>query len=495
MAPEKILREDFLTLKKVEHEISACAMLESLFPTSVFSPGSAAYTAESQAIWSQAAWLWPSCVFVPSSPKELARGLKTLAHTKTPFAIRSGGNMPVKGHASIDGGVLIAMSRLNEMTLVPTPNDFDVPYLRAGSAHTWKEIYEHLDPHDLFVIGGRVVSVGTSLILGGGISYFSGTHGWAANNVINFEVVLANGTIVNANKSTNMDLFWALKGGSNNFGIVTRYDMVTHEGGLMWGGAVAWDPVNTPAFLDAQTKFMLPGGGSDDPKAALMSNIEVNAGGAVSSGAMLLYHGDVADPPVFGDFLKITPMFTTLGVHKFATLVAPTSIYGARDKRSLFSSTSLKIDPLTMKIVHDEVVSTAKTMLGNVDCSVGAGVQPVTHNFLQAAKDLGGDPMDLDPEKGSFCVVLLYAYWFQAEDDTLLNAWAEATVNAIERRTKQTGLYYPFTFLNDAGGNQKPLETYGYGKSLPRLRELSKKYDPDGVFQTLVSGFKLGMEF
>lgn len=260
-------------------------------------------------------------------------GLSILARNKTPFAVRSGGHMPAKGHASSEEGILIAMSRLDMITLAAAANEFNVPYLMCGPAHTWKNIYNFLEPHNLIAIGGRVASVGTSLILGGGISYFSNTYGWAANNVVNFEVVLADGSVVNANKNVNPDLFWALKGGSNNFGVITRYDVRVYDAKTMWGGAVAWNSSKTAEFMNAQTQYMLPGGGSDDAKAGIMSNIEIDATGSVTSGAMLVHQDSVTTPSAFEPFMKIAPTFSTLGPQKFAHLIAPTDIYGARDKR------------------------------------------------------------------------------------------------------------------------------------------------------------------
>ena len=270
---------------------------------------------------------------MPDNASVLATGIAILSEAKTPFAVRSGGFMPVIGHASIDNGVLIATSHLNELSLVSAPNDLGATYLRAGAGLSWGQIYDYLEPHDLMVVGGRVSPMGTSLLLGGGISYFSSMRGWAANNVVNFEVVLANGTLVNANKNSNPDLFWALKGGSNNFGVVSRYDLMTYPCSLVWGGAVAWDAANTPLFQEAQASFMLPGGGIEDRRAGLMSNIEVSAEGQVTSGAMLVFDGQDASPSAFGNFTSITPAFSTLGIQKLATLLAPTAAYGGRDKR------------------------------------------------------------------------------------------------------------------------------------------------------------------
>lgn len=72
----------------------------------------------------------------------------------------------------------------------------------------------------------------------GGLSYFSYSRGFICDDVVNYEVVLANGDIVNANSECNQDLFTALKGGGNNFGIVTRFDVQAFDQGEMWGGKV-----------------------------------------------------------------------------------------------------------------------------------------------------------------------------------------------------------------------------------------------------------------
>lgn len=101
----------------------------------------------------------------------------------------------------------------------------NVASLQPG-AH-WRDIYTNLlDKHNVTVTGGRDGDVGVGgFLLGGGIAYYTGTNGFGCDTVVNFEVVLANGTIVQANVHENADLFKVLKGGGPNFGIVTRFDV------------------------------------------------------------------------------------------------------------------------------------------------------------------------------------------------------------------------------------------------------------------------------
>jgi hypothetical protein len=89
----------------------------------------------------------------------------------------------------------------------------------------------------------------------GGISFFSPRDGFACDSITNMQVVLSSGLIVNANALENPQLFKALKGGQNNFGIITRFDLVTVTPARFWGGAVVTPEEADPAQLEAFTKF------------------------------------------------------------------------------------------------------------------------------------------------------------------------------------------------------------------------------------------------
>jgi len=87
---------------------------------------------------------------------------------------------------------------------------------------------------------------------------------------------------------------------------------------------------------------------------------------------------------------------------------------------------------------------------------------------------------------------LLAAAWTSESDDDYLLNFLKSLVESIDSTSKVAGLYYPFIFLNDAGIGQSPFPLYGSGDSLPKMRAIAKKYDPDGVIQNLASGaFKL----
>lgn len=102
----------------------------------------------------------------------------------------------------------------------------------------------------------KVRSEGTDyFVLTGGVSFLSPQYGWACDAIVNFEVVLATGEIVNANATSRSDLFTALKGGQNNFGVVTRFDLKAFPASKIWGGRIVYAPSASKDLLTAFTNF------------------------------------------------------------------------------------------------------------------------------------------------------------------------------------------------------------------------------------------------
>lgn len=116
---------------------------------------------------------------------------------------------------------------------------------------SWSDVYKYLEPHGLAVPGGRIGPVGVpGLLLAGGVNFYGNEVGWAADSVVNYEIVLADGSLTNVNKKHLPDLFWALKGGSSNFGIVTRFDVETIKSPKIWGGTYTVEAKYLDQFLE-----------------------------------------------------------------------------------------------------------------------------------------------------------------------------------------------------------------------------------------------------
>lgn len=145
----------------------------------------------------------------------------------------------------------------------------------------------------------------------GGLSFFSFRKGFICDNVINYEIVLSSGKIVNANAVEHTDLFTALKGGSNNFGIVTSYDMRTFEQGEMWGGRVSYLESHFPTQLEALYNL------TTDEESDQYIHLLISIGFAANYGGMMCqntayYTQSVQNPPVLQPFTTMQPQISEL---------------------------------------------------------------------------------------------------------------------------------------------------------------------------------------
>lgn len=122
-------------------------------------------------------------------------------------------------------------------------------YAWVGPGHDWGAVFSYLSQYDVTVAGGRLSPVGVpGLLLAGGVNFQGNQHGWAADNVIEYEIVLANGTVKYATACSDPDLFWALKGGSSNYGIVTNFKLNTFPSTKVMAGV--YSVTDIPAFLE-----------------------------------------------------------------------------------------------------------------------------------------------------------------------------------------------------------------------------------------------------
>ncbi|KAL4922537.1 cytochrome P450 [Aspergillus aurantiobrunneus] len=473
---------------------SACAQLAATFPESTVVSGSASYTTAIEGVWSQTCIENSHCVFEPSSAEQVSTAISILRTTETRFAVRSGGHMPNPGANSIADGVLISLSGLNTLQLSAT-NDV----VHIGPGLRWYDVYTWMATYNLTTAGGRFGPVGVGgLLLGGGINYYGSRVGWSSNNVVNFEVVLADGDIVQANAGSNPDLYWALKGGSQNFGIVTRYGMSAFAIQDVWGGTLAYPASALDAYIEAIANFSSPDGGSTDPLAAADPLLLMYPNtGQIQPAAVLLYNAPVEQPDALRVFTDIPAASNSAGLRTFTdfSVEQNSSSYGDRSSRRSFWTTAVKATPEAVYLANTTFIEAATEQVSDLpDLLTSITYQTITEDWLDAARASGGDAIDLDPADGAFLVLLISNTWTDAGHDDRVTTFSENVIAEIDSRARAAGVHYPFVNLNDAGPGQAPFETYGNGRSLRRLQRIRRRYDPSGVFQTLSpGGFKLGV--
>ncbi len=167
------------------------------------------------------------------------------------IAVRGGGHN-VSGRASVEGGMMIDLSLMKAIEVNATTRR-----AIAQGGVTWGEFNRVTQQHGLATTGGVVSSTGIAgLTLGGGFGYLAGKHGLATDNLVGATVVTAQGKTVRASDSENPDLYWALRGGGGNFGVVSSLEYSLHPvGPTIMGGAVAWPISEARNVLELYREF------------------------------------------------------------------------------------------------------------------------------------------------------------------------------------------------------------------------------------------------
>ncbi|KAI0860506.1 FAD-binding domain-containing protein [Xylaria cubensis] len=481
--------------------LAACQALLAVFPNQVFTPDSHDWHVASAEIWSKTCALAPQCVFEPKTTLGLSAGIKLIKKHGSLFAVRSGGHMAVPGAQSVDDGVMISMSNFHEKSL-----NEDKSVASIGPGQIWLGVYNWLAQHGLAVNGGRYPMVGVGgVLLGGGMGYFAGQRGWSVDDLVEWEVVLANGSIVNVTTSPEdpySDLAWALRGGHNHFGIVTRFDMRTFTASSAYGGLVVYDAAAKEPFFAALDAYMAPGGGSDDPKSAInpASTLQFVDGKWVPGYLNVYMYADADENPrALENFTNIPTEHVAFGsavLHdSWVDIPSSLAAMASREDRTLFWAITFKSDRRAIDIVTQIFYAGARDELKHVEgLTLTISFQPLTVPYLMASKTKGGNLMGLNPDEDSrHFAGILFPTWKLARDDNAVYDFTRKAALEMEKELRKLYLFNPYVYINDAAKGQRPFEMYAGRAHLARLQEIQARYDPDGFIRDyLQHGFDLG---
>ncbi|OTA97944.1 hypothetical protein M434DRAFT_391554 [Hypoxylon sp. CO27-5] len=442
----------------------------------------------------RSAWLlhintWPSVIVQPRNTEEVSKIVKALVGTAgCQFAIRSGGHMSWIGAGNnIKRGVTIDFGLMTKATYDSATG---LASLEPGGR--WKDVYVDVEKHGVMVAGGREGMVGVGgFLTGGGLTFYNCRYGWGCDQVENYEVVLSDGSIVEANSTTNPDLFRVLKGGHNNFGIVTRFDMRTFKATDIWDGNILISPDDNDQVIEAYVDFSNDLAKNADSHILAMWVFVPHAKEHFINIVLTNLDG-VENAPSFQKFLAIPGqqnMRRTTVAEKIKEFILPSGRYDA------WLTLTFKLDS---RIIH-KTVDAYKALLEELrksipdnNFSVNMVFQPLLASWAQHSEARGGNVLGLDGMSED-CVVLVVG--LEVETLELLKDVSEPGLkrmfDEVESFAKSLDKNVDFLYLNYCDGSQDPIQ--GYGKeNIEKMKEASAKYDPARIFQERVpGGFKI----
>jgi hypothetical protein len=446
---------------------AAVAELKRRFRGQIIQPVDADYGG-ARRVWNGMIERYPALIARPSDAGDVATAIALARAHDLPLAVRGGGHS-VAGHAVCDNGIVIDLSAMTSLTM-----DAARRTARAEGGARWGGFDAATAAAGLATTGGLVSTTGIAgLTLGGGIGWLMRKHGLACDNVRRFDLVTADGQLVMADADHEPELFWALRGGGGNFGVVTAIEYGLHPLEMVFGGMVMYpagrarellafwdrfvgqasdDLTTVAAFLTAPPAPFVPEALWGRPVVAIVGCFAGDLGAGERELRPLRRFG----PPALDSF----------GPMPYPALQSMLDAGAPAGIRAYWKSGYLPR-------LGDHEINTMAT-------HAGTARSPLTQVHVH---HMGGAVARVPPGETAFghrdarYVLNIVAGWTDGLDDAINVRWTRDFWNAIQPST--VGAYV--NFLTD---DDRPRLGDAYEPAiLSRLRAVKSTYDPDNAFR------------
>ncbi|MFD7233347.1 FAD-binding oxidoreductase [Streptomyces sp. NPDC059881] len=409
-------------------------------------------------IWNGAVHTRPALVVHARTRVDVQAAVRAARRHGLPLSVRAGGH-DIPGRSLRQDALVIDLTRMGQVTVDPVTRVATV-----GGGTTAAGLVAALAPHGLNAVTGTVGGVGMAgLSLAGGYGPLNGRHGLALDNLLGADVVLADGRTVRVDAEHEPELFWALRGGGGNFGVVTsmRLRLHPHDGllagliGYPWAQAgkvlqrLGQVLADAPDALTVQTAFLTGTDGA--PTLFLMPTWNA----ATSTGE-----------PYLGALQRLgTPSFAQVGPTSQEELLHRNDAQGQFTGRHVTARTR-SVAALTPGVVEAFIAA------GDSVTSTASGV--LLHHFHGAAARVAPESTAFGIRQDHFMVEIVAAW--EPADAGPHHAWADSVAGSLAPHALPGG--YP----NMLGPGQDAEIAHAYGPNTARLLAAKARFDPDGTF-------------
>ena len=383
-----------------------------------------------------------------------------------------GGGHNIAGLALAEGGLLIDLSLMRGVWV-----DAAARVARAQGGCLLGDVDRETQLHGLAAVLGFVSATGVAgLTLGGGFGYLSRRFGWTSDNVRSIELVTAEGKLVHASEKENADLFWGLRGGGGNFGVVTGIDYELHPvGPEIYGGPVAWRAESAPEVHEAFCRLAREA----PPELTLVTLIrkappapwiDKTAHGQFVVLVLACYSGKPEEGEKLLAPLKSLgkPVGDVLQRRPYVTLQSLLDATQPKGRRYYWKSEYVAgVEPDLLARLREHGGRITSPHSAAIVFQLGGAIahRPVDHSAV-GNRDAGA-------------VFNIAASWEKPEDDAANVEWARSSWRDMKRFS--TGGTY-VNFLNEEEAGERIAAAYG--KNLERLTAIKARWDPDNLFRT-----------
>jgi FAD/FMN-containing dehydrogenase len=401
----------------------------------------------------------PSMIVRPASIADVIQAVRFVRENQLPFSVRGGGHS-VSGKSVADGAVMIDLSRMKAIQIDPGGQSAVV----QGGA-TWGEFDKAAESYRLATTGGVISSTGVAgLTLGGGIGWLMGKYGLSCDNVISADLVNADGAHMTVSATSNEDLFWAIRGGGGNFGIVTALEFRLHplesvEGGvILYPRAAAFDllrryrdvTLKAPDELTAYGALMT---GHGSPLAAIAFCHSGERSRAAGAGKQF--------------FLADAPVADMTGEKRYPELQSMLDFTAPAGLHYYFKC------PFLCDLTDEAI----RTVVEHCESAPTEQTQVVIEHMHGAASRVPATETAFGLRRVSYSINIMPAWSDPALAEKCIS-WARALSARLE----------PFggsdSYVNYLADEGAAAVRASYGVNYQRLSQLKKKYDPENFFRS-----------
>ncbi|KAH6619971.1 hypothetical protein C7974DRAFT_315739 [Boeremia exigua] len=422
--------------------------------------------------WSESCVKRASAVVAVRSASDVQATLEQVRKHKLPFTVRGGGHS-TSGAASIEDGLVIDLSKMRGVTVDP-----EARTITAEGGTVWEDVDNAAAEHGLATVGGTVNHTGVGgLTLGGGYGYLSGKHGLTIDNLLSVEVVLASGEVATASQTTNPDLFWAIRGAGQNFGVVTKFTFQGHpQPNPVFAGPLVFPPTALPQIVQFMNKFHATNDGNQALLVGFSSPPPQNAPVVLTQ---LFHNGTESEArAIFADLFALGPVADMTATIPYPVLNSLLNASAGFDGRKQFGGGAFKLplEPAFVQDVYREFQAFVESNAAELAQSM------VLWEVVPYKKvmEVSNEAMSFS-NRGDYYNVATMFKWFDPKLDTQIRTFSRSLLKKASEtaadRSKDGGVgQYGNYASEDVAANDI------FGENVRRLEDLKQKYDPDNLF-------------
>ncbi|KAE8444140.1 hypothetical protein EG329_000828 [Mollisiaceae sp. DMI_Dod_QoI] len=418
-------------------------------------------------------------VVFPTSAAQTSLILQFTCKYSIPIAAKGGGH-GLRGESSTDGGVVIDLSKMKGVRVEGSK-------IIARGGALWSEVYAEAEKFGLAAVGGICPDVGVGgFVLHGGYGFLTSEHGLGMDNMLEAEVVLADGSISRASNNQNQDLFWAMKGAGGCFGIVTEFVLRGHEQkNEVWTGKMIFPRTALKAVTEMGNRVLE----EENKGNAVMGHFWAYSPEGVMIAAIPFYNGPENEAKeFFAPLLELNPMINKAKMVPFSQSGDSATAPGKWRRQSVARSI---IPPMNADFLEerlnefedflDKVPDAREQSIVGFEIFGTRAIVSVKQNDTAFA------------DRGKHVTARIIPVYSEEANDGICKEWCLGMERKFQKEFEQrqkdplldemtrssTGVY-----LNYDGFGLPPNEIFG--DNYKRLVELKKKYDPQNVFKSCV---------